>query len=138
MQSCVVFHDSEDADLGRRFKMAYQTREYDSRFAVAFSPDGLTWTPSTRNPVEYWLEMAGGMRCNDCFFLTGQGGNHARGLRNLVTYTSYDFERWSTSSVLGMQRAREERRYAAWQNTVGKQIRLGAALWNRQAVTLGF
>ncbi len=138
VQSCVVFHDLEDPDSQRRFKMAYQTREYNSRFAVAYSPDGLHWTPSPHNPVGYWLEMAGGMRFNDCYFLTGQGGNHARRLRNLVTYTSYDFENWSTASVLGLQRAQGDQRYAPWQSTAGRQIHLGAALWNRQAVTLGF
>ncbi len=82
--------------------------------------------------------MADRMSFNDCYYLTGQGGNHARRLRNLVTYTSYDLENWSTASVLGMQRTQEERKYAGWQNTAGKQIHLGAALWNQQAVTLGF
>ena len=138
VQSCVVFHDPEDPNPERRFKMAYQTRIYEWRFAVAYSPDGLVWTPSPRNPVGYWLEMAGGMRFNDCYFLTGQGGNHARRLRNLVTYTSHDFETWSTASVMGLRRSTHERPYPAWQSTAGRQIHLGAALWNRGAVTLGF
>lgn len=138
VQSCVVYHDPDDPDPQRRFKMAYQTRIYESRFAVAFSPDGLVWTPSPHNPVGYWLEMAGGMKFNDCYYLSGQGGNHARRLRNLVTYTSYDFETWSTASVMGMQRSNVDQVFAPWQSTAGKQIHLGAALWNRGAVTLGF
>lgn len=138
VQSCVVYYDPLDPDPSRRFKMAYQTRIYNSRFAVAYSPDGLVWTPSPRNPVGYWLEMAGGMRFNDCYFLTGQGGNHARRLRNLVTYTSHDFETWSTASVMGMHRSNADQLYQPWQSTAGKQIHLGAALWNRGAVTLGF
>ncbi len=87
VQSCVVFHDPDAPDPARRFKMVYQTRIYDWRFAVAFSADGISWKPHPDNPVGYWLEMAGGMRFNDCYFLIGQGGNHARRLRNLVTYT---------------------------------------------------
>lgn len=138
VQSCVVFHDPDDPDPARRFKMVYQTRIYDWRFAVAFSADGMSWTPHPDNPVGYWLEMAGGMRFNDCYFLTGQGGNHARRLRNLVTYSSYDFEDWSSASVLGMQRSGGDRLFHEWQGTAGKQIHLGAALWNRNNVMLGF
>lgn len=138
VQSCVVYHDPEDPDPNRLFKMVYQTRIYQSRFAVAYSPDGLVWTPSPNNPVGTWLEMAGGMRFNGTYYLTGQGGNHVHRLRNLVTYTSHDFENWSTASVLGMMRSRNDRLYQPWQSTAGRQIHLGAALWNRGAVTLGF
>lgn len=133
VQSCVVLHDPGNPDAGGRFKKAYQTREYDSRVAVAYSADGLTWNASPRNPVGYWLEVAGGMRFNGVCNQTGQGGNHARRLRNLVTYAPYDFENWSTASALGMQRLQSSHGFDEWQNTAGRQIHLGAALWNRHA-----
>ena len=56
---------------------------------------------------------------------------------NLVTYISYDFEAWSSASVLDMQRSGGNRLFHAWQGIAGKQIHLGAVLWNRNNVMLG-
>ncbi|MCW5849850.1 MAG: hypothetical protein KIT87_07185 [Anaerolineae bacterium] len=138
VQSCVVFYEPDDPDPARRFKMAYQTREYQSRFAVAYSADGLTWQPSPNNPVGSWLEMSGGMRRDDCYYLTGQGGAHAGGIRQLVTYVSYDFEHWSQASAMGLRRSNLPPRPVPFGGNAGEQVHLGASLWNRGNVVLGF
>lgn len=138
VQSCVVFYEPDDPDPNRRFKMAYQTREYQSRFAVAYSADGLTWRPSPDNPVGSWLEMSGGTRLNGCYYLTGQGGNHVGGLRQLITYVSYDFETWSQASVMGFRRHNLPPRPVPFGGNAGEQVHLGASLWNRGNVILGF
>jgi hypothetical protein len=93
-----VRHELHRAE--HRFKMAFQSRKYQSRFAAAHSADGLIWRESPNNPAGYWFEMAGGTKFNGRYHLTGQGGNHGR-FRQLVTYVSYDFERWAEASCLG-------------------------------------
>jgi hypothetical protein len=138
VQSCVVFHDPDDPEPARRFKMVYQTRIYDWRFAVAFSADGISWIPHPDNPVGNWLEMAEGLRFNGCYFLTEPDSNHARRWRNLENYISSDFENRSSASVLDMQPSGGDWLFHEWQGTAGKQIHLGAALWDRNNVTLGF
>lgn len=62
VQACVVYHDPEDPDPGRRFKMAFESRRYQNRLAVAYSADGLTWREAVDNPRGPNLEMAGATR----------------------------------------------------------------------------
>ena len=138
VQSCVVYHDPDDADPDRRFKMLFQSRKYKSRFAAAFSADGLTWRESPSNPVGSWLEMAGGTRHNGCYYVCGQGGSHAGGVRQLVSHISYDFENWSQASCLGMRRSNVTPRSPVAGSSAGEQIHLGASLWNRGNVIVGF
>lgn len=95
VQACVVFHDEQDPDPSRRFKMAFQCRHYRSHFAAAYSADGLTWREADNNPVGAHLEMAGGARYNGVYVLSGQGGNHPPPNRQMVNHISYDFENWS-------------------------------------------
>ena len=93
VQSCVVYYDPDDPDPSRLFKMLFQSRKYESRFAAAYSPNGLIWRESDNNPVGSWLEMAGGTIHNGCYYVCGQGGAHAGGVRQLVTYISYTISR---------------------------------------------
>ena len=138
VQSCVVLYEPDDPDPERRFKMVYQTRIYNWRFAAAFSADGLTWHEAPGNPVGSWLEMAGGTKFNGAYHIVGQGGTHSRYLRQLVTYISYDFEHWSEASCMGLRRSNVTPRPESWGNTTGEQIHLGAGLWNRGNVIIGF
>lgn len=138
VQSCVVYHDPDDADSDRRFKMLFQSRKYKSRFAAAFSADGLIWRESPANPVGSWLEMAGGTRHNGCYYVCGQGGSHAGGVRQLVSHISYDFENWSQASCMGMRRSNVTPRSPVAGSSAGEQIHLGASLWNRGNVIVGF
>ena len=138
VQSCVVYHDPDDPDPDRKFKMLFQSRKYDSSFAAAFSADGLSWRESSNNPVGSWLEMAGGTRHNGCYYICGQGGTHAGGVRQLVTHISYDFENWSQASCMGMRRSNVSPRSPVTGSSAGEQIHLGASLWNRGNVIVGF
>ncbi len=138
VQSCVVFYEPDEPDPERRFKMAFQTRKYKSVFAAAYSADGLTWREAPHNPVGHWFEMAGGACFNHCYYLTGQGGNHAGGLRQLVTYASYDFEHWLPASCWSMGRSNSAPQPKTAGRNAGEQIHLGAGLWNRGNVVLGF
>tara|TARA_B100001964_G_C14242022_1_gene605492 strand:- start:715 stop:2193 length:1479 start_codon:yes stop_codon:yes gene_type:complete len=136
--ACVVFHDPYDPNPDRLFKMAFEARKYRGRLAVAFSPDGLTWYESDSNPVGPWLEMAGGTKLDGAFHLSGQGGKHIPGRgRQFATHVSYDFEHWSEASVLGLQRTNVHPR-PQFAKDAGEQIHLGAGLWNRGNVVIGF
>jgi len=138
VQSCVVYYDPDDPDPDRKFKMLFQSRKYASSFAAAFSADGLSWRESSNNPVGSWLEMAGGTRHNGCYYICGQGGTHAGGVRQLVTHVSYDFENWSQASCMGMRRSNVSPRSPVTGSSAGEQIHLGASLWNRGNVIVGF
>lgn len=138
VQACVVLYEPDEADPQRRFKMAFECDKYHKVFAVAYSEDGLTWHESTNNPVGRWFEMAGATRFNGCYYLTGQGGNHYGGLRQLVTYVSYDFENWTEASCVGLRRGFSIHQPRPFGYNVGEQVHLGAALWNRGNILLGF
>ena len=101
VQSCVVYYDPVDPDRSRRFKMLFQSRKYDSRFAAAFSADGLTWRDSPRNPVGSWLEMAGGTRHNGCYDVCGQGGAHGGGHQTLRRLSDHgnELSHWKASLI---------------------------------------
>ncbi len=136
--ACVVIHDEEDPDPARRFKMAFEARKYKAQFAVAYSADGLTWTESPNNPVGPWLEMSGGTKIDGVFYMPGQGGKHIPGRgRQFATHISYDWENWSEASVLGLQRTNVHPRDPFAKDS-GEQIHLGAGLWNRGNVVIGF
>jgi len=137
--ACVVFHDPADPDESRRFKMAFEDQRYGNRFAVAFSPDGLRWTESPANPVGPWFEMSGGSKIDDMYVLAGQGGAHIPGLfRQFASHVSYDFENWSLASCLGLQRSDVAPRPRVLGGDAGEQIHLGAGLWNRGNIIIGF
>ena len=74
----MVFHDADELDPDRHFKIAFADRRYRNQFAVAFSADGVSWQESSKNPVGPWLEMAGGTKVDETYFLTGQGGMHRK------------------------------------------------------------
>ncbi len=137
--ACVVFHDPLDPDASRRFKMAFEDQRYGNRFAVAFSPDGLRWTESRYNPVGPWFEMAGGSKIDDLYVIAGQGGKHGpEPFRQFASHISYDFENWSLASCLGLRRAGVSPHPRAFGSAAGEQIHLGAGLWNRGNLIIGF
>ena len=137
--ACVVFHDPLDPDASRRFKMAFEDQRYGNRFAVAFSADGLRWTESRHNPVGPWFEMAGGSKIDDLFVIAGQGGKHGPApFRQFASHISYDFENWSLASCLGLRRAGFSPHPRAFGSAAGEQIHLGAGLWNRGNLIIGF
>ncbi len=136
VQACVVFYEPEDGE--RPFKMVFESNKYDKKFAAAYSLDGLTWQEYANNPVGPWFEMAGGIKLNGCYYLAGQGGNHVGGLRQLATCVSYDFAHWTTTTCMGLRRNNLPPRPVPFGNIAGERVHLGAALWNRGNVIVGF
>ena len=137
VQACVVFYDPDDPEPKRRFKMAFESN--DDRLAVAYSEDGLKWEESPNNPVGPFFEMAGGTKFNGCYYLTGQGvRSHFGQSRELETRISYDFEHWTQCSCLGLRRNNIPPRPMEYYFHAGEQVHLGAALWNRGNVIIGF
>lgn len=137
-----VVHDPEDPDPARRFKIAYTARYPDGlRLSVAFSPDGLRWTPSPRNPVGPFLEMAGIAKHQGLFYVNGQAGltvHRPVPVRRLVTFVSSDFEHWSPAGAVGLDRGPDLRGPSADDRLhQNEEVHLGAALWNRGNVLVG-
>ena len=142
--ACAVLHDPEDPDPRRRFKLAYEAPvagQAEKCLCVAFSPDGLRWTPSARNPVGPFFEMAGIARWRGLYYVNGQGalGNdRPLAARRLSTFVSADFEHWSPCPALGMERSGDRHGPSAAADAHQyEEIHLGAALWNRGNVLLG-
>ena len=140
--ACTVFHEPDDPDPERRFKMMFHDWDtYDHEMAVAFSADGLRWDPWSGNPVGPMLEPMGGAKVNGAYLVNGQGGKHwspsGRG-RRLVTHISYDFETWMEATSLGLRRDALPPRPSIYGPNAGPQVHLGATLWNRGNVLVGF
>lgn len=142
---CVVYHDPEDPDPARRFKMAFTGSKYPGLlFGVAYSPDGVRWTESPRNPRgTVKLEPQGGIKWRGAYYLNGQGGAHwapeNHWMRQLVTHQSYDFEEWTTATVSGFRRdPLPPRPHTRTGGVDGEQVHLGAGLWDRGNVIIGF
>ena len=106
-----IIHDLEDPDPNRRFKLAFSPLTGRSGvrrggLSVAYSPDGLHWTPSPNNPLSsVAFEHSGIMRWNGCYFVNGHSVGHPGPGRKMETYASYDFEHWTEGSALSMTRS---------------------------------
>jgi len=141
---CVVLHDPDDPDPNRRFKMVFEAVKHQYGLSVAYSPDGMLWKESPDNPRGPWLEPGGLIKRNGVYYVNGQGKGHwAPGdpmtERVLVTHTSYDFEKWTQPSVLGFRRdALPPRSTPLTGKEDGPQVHVGASVWNRGNVLVGF
>lgn len=140
--TAAVLHDPDDPDPNRRFKIAYEARYKDGMwFSMAFSPDGLRWQPSPRNPTRAFLEMAGVTKFRGVYYVYGQPTFTATGplgVRRLGVYVSDDFEHWSPCPAIGLDRSPDlvgpstDDAGSQWE-----EVHLGAGLWNRGNVLLG-
>jgi hypothetical protein len=142
--SAIVLHEPDDPDPARRFKLAYEALDPAAginAFHVAFSADGLTWNPSSANPVGPWFEMSGIVKFRGLYYVSGQAVGTAHrpvNARRLCTFVSADFEYWSPVSAVGLDRSRDLHGPSTagnWNNE--EEIHLGAGLWNRGNVLLG-
>ncbi|MSU48071.1 MAG: hypothetical protein EXS37_03110 [Opitutus sp.] len=141
--SCVVYYEPDAVDAGRRFKMIFTGKYEGLRFGVAYSPDGVHWTESPDNPRgALKLEPQGGIKWNGAYYVNGQGGMHWSPdgwVRTLVTHMSYDFENWTEATMEGFRRDPLPPRPNPRTGGIdGEQIHLGAAMWNRGNVIVGF
>jgi len=140
--SCNVLYEPEDPDPARRFKMFCEVESptIPNQGCVAYSPDGLRWTPSPKNPVTHVrLEPTGLIRRDGCYYIVAQNAGYDRGFqkRVLISLASYDFERWSEAAVVGFRRDDVPPRPVLSGHNMGKQVHLGAGLWDRGNVILG-
>ena len=64
LRASLVLYEPDDPDPNRRFKMVFESDRYGAKFGVAYSPDGLKWKQSPKNPVGPVFEMAGMVKLN--------------------------------------------------------------------------
>ena len=104
---------------------------------MAYSPDGMNWAESPKNPVGPGLEQTGLIRWNGYYYVNGQGGSHFSSGRYLATFASKDFETWTQASCLGLRRdsIAPPPMHTEW--NVGEEVHVGAGLWNRGTVIIG-
>ena len=139
----LVLHDSEDPDRDRRFKMLYHA--FGKVVNAAFSPDGLHWKDSPHSPIiRHTIFEPGGLcKFNSVYYMSAHGGHppkmghYPQKKRDMVTFVSYDFENWVEAPALGLKRDAIPERWKQGSNA-GEQTHLGAALWDRGNVVLGF
>jgi hypothetical protein len=135
--SAAVLYEPEDPAPGRRFKMAYETLPH-MGFCAAYSADGLVWKNSPNNPVlKSSLEHTGLIKHRGAYYVTGQSQIFNK--RVLGVHVSYDFEHWTEASAIGFRRDNlgplHPPIYGA---ATGEQVHVGASLWDRGNVILGF
>ena len=142
IQACVVFYDPDDPDEDRRFKMNFESPKYQKYMCVAFSPDGIHWKEYEHNPVgDVFFEHSGGMKREGVYYVTGQGdtGHYSpKGSRTLSTYCSRDFIHWTPASCQGFTRESLPPKPTYYGGVNGSQVHLGAGLWDRGNVIIGF
>lgn len=142
IQAAVVMYEPDDPNPARRFKLSYESPKHGKGMCVAFSPDGLNWTLSDKNPViPYFFEQAGVTKIDGAYLINGQGhvGSYTPrgGARRLMTFISYDFENWLLAPANGFQRDAMPPRPTVYGGSAGPQVHLGASLWNRGNVVVG-
>jgi hypothetical protein len=144
----LVIHDPEDPDPSRRYKMLREDAVPGvswKNFAAA-SPDGLSWTSLNGGKfvnASQW-EPSGLVRHNGAYYVNG----HSRAIvhplpgahkRTMQTFVSYDFENWTSAAHLSFRRDNlPPRPPTDFEGHRGPQVHLGASLWNRGNVILGF
>lgn len=146
----LVLHDPEDPDPGRRFKMI---REVDpEQKPAAVSADGVNWKSLVGGKDILGggnLEPSGLIKHNGAYYLYGHGGPvphpiPMRGYmrpqkRMMVSLMSYDFENWTTAGLVSFRRDDlPPRPIHDFEFHRGEQVHLGASVWNRGNVLLGF
>lgn len=146
----LVVHDPEDPDPERRFKMV---REINPEMKpAAVSADGINWKSLIGGKDIIGggnLEPSGLIKHNGAFYIYGHGGPvphpiQIRGYmraqkRMMVTLMSYDFENWTTAGNVSFRRDDlPPRAIPNFEFHRGEQVHLGASVWNRGNVLLGF
>lgn len=146
----LVLHDPEDPDPERRFKMV---REINPELKpAAISADGLSWksVAGGRDIIHGGnMEPSGLIKFNGAYYIYGHGGPvphpiQIRGYmraqkRMMVTLMSYDFENWTAAGHVSFRRDDlPPRGIPDFEFHRGEQVHLGASVWNRGNVLLGF
>ncbi|MGH9396398.1 MAG: hypothetical protein ACRD18_06050 [Terriglobia bacterium] len=149
MDFIAVFYEPEDPDPNRRYKMAYITyfskgrRNLCATTATAVSPDGLRWKlVNTKEFTHGNFENTSLTKFDGLYYLSGQNlppldGSLPDGSpagRVMKVFFSPDFRHWSNGRALAFYRAD----YVPEPTSYGQEVHMGAGLWNRGNVILGF
>lgn len=144
----LVLHDPEDSDPNRRYKMLREDAVAGVSWKIfaAVSPDGLRWKSVAGNqPVNasQW-EPSGFIKFNGAYYVNGHSNAIRHPLpgahkRTMQTFVSYDFDNWSKAAHLSFRRDNlPPRPPTDFEGNRGPQVHLGASLWRRGNVILGF
>ena len=152
-----ILYEPHDPDPSRRYKAAYiahmpfkdirgSVRETGRlcSFVCATSADGLKWRVVGDRPMNAeneHFEVSSLYHFGDMYYATGQvfepypRRHDGRTVgRVMQTYRSPDFDHWSRATALGFSRPGQ----TIAQPLAGQQTHMGAGLWNRGKVLLGF
>jgi len=147
--NALVVYEPDDANPQRRFKMIREIHPPNS-VKVAFSPDGLRWTPGADDKFVVNIEPSGLIKRDGVYYLNGHGASlvpspiPTRGTmhpqkRMMVTHISYDFEHWIEAAHVSFRRDNlPPRPQLDYEFHKGEQVHTGAALWDRGNVVIGF
>lgn len=145
----LVLYEPEDPDPQRRYKMLREIAIPGVSWPVhaAVSADGIHWKPvGGDRPINpgHQLEPSGLIRFGGAYFVNG----HSNAIRHPVpgaqkrtmqTFASPDFEHWTTAAVMSFRRDNlPPRPILDFEGHRGEQVHVGASLWSRGNVILGF
>lgn len=142
--TALVLYEPDEPKPERRFKMLREVSPMD--MMAAFSSDGLHWKSAPFGPIIKGspLEAGGLIKFNGCYIVNGHGGPIPHpilgaGKRMSITHISYDFEHWTQAAHIAFRRDPiPPRPPTDFEFHRGEQVHLGASLWNRNNVVLGF
>lgn len=145
----LVLHDPEDPDPARRFKMLREDATPGLAWPVmaAVSADGINWKSLNGNkPINpnHQLEPSGVIKFAGLYYVNGHSGVVRHPVpgahkRTMQTFASPDFATWTQSAHLSFRRDNlPPRPPSDFEGHRGEQVHVGASLWNRGNVVLGF
>ncbi len=145
----LVLHDPAEPDPARRFKLLREHAVPGVSWQVfaAISPDGVRWTSAAGGrPINpgHQIEPSGFIRRDGVYLVNGHSNAIRHPLpgahkRTMQTFASYDFEHWTSASHLSFRRDNlPPRPPTDFEGHRGPQVHLGAGLWDRGNVVLGF
>jgi hypothetical protein len=146
---CLVVHDPEDPDPERRFKMLREDAVPGVSWKVlaSVSADGVRWkSVAGGKPINpnHQIEPSGFIKHNGAYYVNGHSNAIRHPLagahkRTMQTFMSYDFETWTAASHMSFRRDNlPPRPPTDLEGHRGPQVHLGASLWDRGNVVLGF
>ncbi len=141
--SPLVLYEPEEPDPSRRFKMTFVGYNHSGiprspLLCVAFSPDGFRWKEYQSNPVvrHTWCETSGIYRWNGNYYVNGQTSwPTTNPKRTMMSFVSRDMCDWEQAGIVSFYRHDLSHRTGF---NVGPQVHLGASVWHRRNVLLGF
>jgi hypothetical protein len=141
-----VWYDRQDPDVRQRYKMSYIAIDAERKACVtatAISTDGIRWTLMNDKPIQQGhFENTSLIKFNGLYYISGQNippfdGSLMDGSgagRVMKVFFSPDFKHWSGGRALAWHRSD----YVQAPTNFGYEGHMGAGLWDRGNVILGF